>query len=196
MSKTVDSEILTAKGISLLANPILVLFVTFVIGNFSRIRAEWEIFGIFILIGCFFPMLLYVHYLYIHRKSIWNYTAIPRAKRDNLFLTVIIPFCLNLMLFIYTGQSKFWVYTSMLMVIFFACFYLLNRFIDKASLHTGMFSFSILYLTNRVSVAFAILLVLIPFIAWSRVKLHKHTWFQLMLGMVVGMFLALLSWTF
>ncbi|MEO6729112.1 MAG: hypothetical protein ABIM99_04270, partial [Candidatus Dojkabacteria bacterium] len=160
------------------------------------VKSNPQITAIFFFVGGFFPFLLYVHYLWIHKRNVFDYVSIPREKRNAIFLAATISFSLNIMLFVYTGVSNFWVYTSMLFVILFAVFYLLNKFIDKASFHTAIFSFGVLYLTNKVSVAFAILLVLVPFIAWSRVYLHKHTNFQLMLGTVIGMFLAILSWTF
>lgn len=196
MSKLTDPEVLTAKFITLISNPVLVLFIAFVLGNLQTVRNNPEITIIFFTVGGFFPFLLYVHYLWIHRTHFLDYAAIPRDKRNNLFLATTISFALSLMLFISSGVSNFWTYTAMLYVILFATFFLLNRFIDKASFHTGIFAFSVLYLTNRVSLAFCLLLILLPFIGWSRFHLHKHTKFQLVLGTVIGMFIGILSWTF
>lgn len=196
MSKLPDAEVLTAKFISLVSSPLLFLVGSFFLGNLQVVRDNPQITVIFFTLGGFFPFVLYLHYLWIHKKHILEYAAVPREKRNNLYLAGLISFLLVLMLSLYSGISRFWVYSAMMFVIIFAAYYLLNRFIDKASFHTGMFAFGVLYLTNRVSLAFAILLILVPFIAWSRIYLHKHTWFQIMLGVVIGMFLALLSWTF
>lgn len=196
MSKQIDYELYTAKAISFIFNPVTILLLSFVLGNLSVIQKAPEVFFMFFSIGGFFPLLLYIHYLWVHRKNFFEYAALPRDKRNNLLLTAVASFCLNVALFTASGYDNFWVYSAMLYVILFAVFYLLNKFIDKASFHTGIFAFGVLYLTNRVSVAFAILLILVPFIAWSRIYLHKHTWFQLMLGTVIGMFIAMISWTF
>jgi len=196
MSKTTDPELLTAKFISFVSNPVFVLLFSFILGNLQVVRNSPEITAMFFFLGGFLPFLLYLHYLWIHKNNLLDYASIPRDKRNNLFLAATISFALNVMIFIYTGTATFWIYSSMLFVILFATFYLLNKFIDKASFHTAIFAFGVLYLTNKVSVAFAILLILVPFIAWSRIYLHKHSYFQLMLGTVIGMFLAILSWTF
>ncbi|MFS8131166.1 MAG: phosphatase PAP2 family protein [Candidatus Dojkabacteria bacterium] len=196
MSRIADPESLTAKVISIISNPVLFLVGSFLLGNLQIVRANPQITVIFFTVGGFFPFILYIHYLWIHKKHIFEYTAVPREKRDNLYLAAIISFALVVLMSVYSGISYFWVYSGMLFVVLFTSYYLLNKYIDKASFHTGIFAFGVLYLTNRVSVAFAILLILVPFVGWSRVYLHKHTWFQLMLGTVIGMFLAILSWTF
>lgn len=195
-SKLTDPDLLSAKLITFFSSPVFVLIFSFVLGNLQTIRNNPQATVIFFVIGTFFPIILYIHYLYINRVNLFEYISIPQSQRNALFLTAIASFALDVAIFTYSGMPSFWVYSGMLFVILFAIYYLINKFIDKASFHAGIFAFSVLYLTNRISVVFAILLVLIPFIGWSRVYLHKHTWFQIMLGTVVGMFIALLSWTF
>ena len=67
---------------------------------------------------------------------------------------------------------------------------IINTYI-KASIHVAsiaalIFSFNILY-----NGFFLLLLFLIPLIAWSRLKVHRHTMQEVIAGLLVGIFIPL-----
>lgn len=194
--KNIGSEMWTARLISLLAHPLNLLILALVLGNFDLIREGRTEFFIFLILGSFLPLIVYLYYLDKHKTKLLTYASIDRAYRQNIFLSIILSFSLVVVLFSYTNQDPVWISNAMLLVILFAVFFLVNKYIDKASIHTAAFSFAVIYLSGRVSMAFALLLFILPFVCWSRIELHKHTWFQLMLGSVLGMFIGLLAWTF
>jgi len=92
-------------------------------------------------------------------------------------------------------QDRFWTLHALVFLIGTSLFYLINKYIGKASMHAAAYTFSILYLADRVSMSFAILFIGLPIIFWSRIKLHKHSWLELLLGTSIGMIIGLLSWT-
>jgi hypothetical protein len=192
----VDYEILTAKVVSMITNPALILFIALFFGNYEQIKAEPSIFFIFLALGLSLPFFTYLYYLSKHKTHVLQFASITRESRHSIFLYTILSFCLVAVLFMYTRQSQFWISNAMFLTILFGAFYLINKFIDKASVHSGVFSLAIFYMAGNISLAYAFFLFILPFICWSRITLHKHTWFQLMLGSVIGMFIGLLSWTF
>jgi len=80
------------------------------------------------------------------------------------------------------------------MFVFFSMMYLINKYIDKVSMHAATFTFAIFYLIDKSSTLFILFILFLPLIFWSRWKLHKHTEFQLFLGAMVGVLIGLISW--
>jgi len=186
-------EIVIALIISAITNPFVLLIVGFYYAN--RLEdAGWSIF-LFIVTGTFLPSIVYISKLVKHRTNLFKFVSIPQKDRDPIYLTAIYSFIFNFVIFNYIGDA-YWVYNSMLVIIYLGIMYLVNRYIDKASVHASTLSFVTLYLIDKVDVRFSILLLVLPLVYWSRIRLHKHTWLQLFLGTGIGMLIGLLAWTF
>lgn len=187
---------LVAIIISTISNPFFVIVVAMVVGNYSLIIAEPVPSFIFFFLVFSLPFIFYFSLLISGAKDWLHFSVINRKERDLIYLGAVFSSLLTTVLFASTGQNVVWVYNAILLCIFFAVFYMLNRYVDKLSLHAGVYAFSMIYLVDKFGVFFAVLLAAIPIICWARIKLHQHTWLQLLLGTVVGMFVGLLSWTY
>lgn len=192
--KGVSVEILIANIVSWVFNPFFVLPISIIISNLNEINTNPFPFLMFSFVGGA-PMLFYYLYVeYQHKESPWQFfISIPRVRRNPLLLMGVYTFFFNAVIFSYLHQS-FWVSFAILGTIFCGLLYLVNKYIDKASWHAAGLAFSIFYIADRLSLAYAFLLILLPLVYWARIKLHKHTWVQLFLGTVVGMIIGLLSW--
>lgn len=182
--------------ISTISNPLFLLYSSIFLGNLALVMNQPEQALMFLVLNLTLPAIFYFYTLLSNKQSLLHFPSIVRKDRFIVFLSAIFSSLISTILFTFTNQDKVWIYTSMLLCIIFAIYYMINKYIDKLSLHAGIFCFTMIYLTDRISIYFAILLALLPLICWSRIKLHQHTWFQLLVGSGVGMFLGLLTWTF
>lgn len=130
-------------------------------------------------------------------KQIADAVYLPRARRDNVYIAAIFASVVSTIIFgtlIWT--SAFWYNLSMTLMLYFASFYLVNRYFDKASQHIGMLAFISMLLIDKLSVNWVLLLVSIPLLIWARLDLRQHGWIQIMWGWAIGMGVGVLTWLF
>lgn len=180
-----------ALTVSALFNPIFLFAVAF---SWLVLATKQNLgFYLFFLSTIYLPVVVYVlWFVYVKHKGnikllVWN-----RKERDGIYLMGAYTSLFASIFFSQLGVS-FWTYNAVLTFILFGSYYLLNKYLDKASLHAGVFAFLVFYLTN-LNLAFILLLIFLPLIWWSRFYLHKHTRLQLFLGTVAGMVIGILSW--
>lgn len=169
----------------------------FVVGSFgiwARLGgAHWLEVLLFVTIG-FAPvgLTLLLYYFSGH-----HHTLNPNQNgRNMVYIWAVIGFCLDTILFgSKLFNSELWLNLSMLFVIFFAIFYLVNHYFDKASIHLGMLALWTLVLSQVWDLGFVVFLALILPVSWSRLQLKKHTKSQLLWGMVIGLCVGLLGWS-
>lgn len=196
MSRKKDNSKIFAVVISSITNPIIVVLFALIAGNYQLIISEPKIAAMFFFLNLSLPIIFYIKVFVESKRELLDQSPITRNERYLIYLGAIFSTLISTILFAFTMQNYHWVLTSMLFCVLFSAYYLINRYIDKISLHSGAFAFTMIYLSDRVSLVFVALLALLPLIFWARVKLHRHTWFQLLLGSSVGMFIGILSWTF
>lgn len=187
-------SIKVSRIISMVFNPALVL----VWMVFSLILGEGpqSLLSAFILLLVGIGPILFLE-MKFYLTSAKNEFEPGRMERDGMYLVGIFAFSVSSILF---GTSAFndvlWFNLSMILAIYFALAYLVNRYFDKISMHTAMFTFTSVLLAGRVDYGLMLLLVLLPLIIWARLDLHKHDWVEIMWGLAVGLIVGLLSWLF
>jgi len=182
-----------ALAISTFTNPFIVISLTFLITNFNLIFNNTDNFILFLVISIGLPLSFYLYEIGKHKKHLLHYISLEKKDRDVVYLITIFCLTFSAIFFSYM-RTKFWTLNSILLDIFITLMYIVNKYIDKASMHAAGFCFAVMYLSDRVNPSFGILLIILPIIYWARIKLHKHTWIQLLLGSVIGMIGGLLSW--
>lgn len=189
--KKFDINFIAAKVISAVFNPVLLYPIVFTLVAFSK-KQDFGAY-LFYMFVIYFPLAIYLlWFVYVKHKGniqllVWN-----RNERNGIYLLGAYT-SLFATIFFTPLAINFWIINSFLSFLIFGSFYLLNKYIDKASLHAGIYSYLVIYLAN-FNLLFLFLLIFLPLIYWSRIILHKHTWLQLFLGSVVGMFIGILSW--
>lgn len=193
--KQISIDKIVAQIISWILNPFFVLPITIIASHLQQIDANPMPFIFFIFVGGFPIFFFYLYSEYIHKEKPWEFFInLPRERRNTPLLVAIYSFLFNTVLFGIFNEPL-WQEISILLVIYAGSMYLANRYIDKASWHAGVLAFCVFYLADKISMAFAFGLILLPVIFWARVLLHKHTWIQLYLGTVIGLVIGILSWT-
>jgi hypothetical protein len=182
-------KISTAKVISLVANPVIILlFSTTLV---SLMRSNQGLLPLF-LAGFLPPLIAYVYLLFRHRKHFESYASIPRADRPGIYISGLYSFSL-IAIFFFVFQNFTYFYDSILIALFLGIMFLVNYYFDKASMHASAYAFSIVYLASTIHIAVLCMLALLPLILWSRIVLHKHTLRQLAIGSIIGLIIGSLS---
>lgn len=182
-----------AKVLSFLSNPFFLIFLAVVIGDSEFIFDELGQILMFVVVGISLPLIVYINQILKHKEHFWHFISLNRDARVPVYLISIYSAFFNILIFSYLHLS-FWVFQGILIFILFTLMYIINRYIDKVSMHTAAFTFATFYLIDKASTTFVLLLLLLPLVYWARIKLHRHTKFQLFLGTMVGVFVGLVAW--
>lgn len=193
--KANNVDIFLAQFISWIYNPFFIIPITLMVSHLQEINKNPFPFIFFLSVGGLPSILYYLYEEFKHKAKPWEFlVSIPREKRNTPLLIAVYSFLFVTIILSGLGEIL-WVEISVVMVIFAGSMYLANKYIDKASWHAAAMAFCVFYFVDKISLNYTFGLLLLPVIFWSRVLLHKHSWLQLYLGMVIGLVVGLLSWT-
>lgn len=178
-----------AKFISAVFNPILVLlFVPFVLlyrdtHNLSE-AVLWTLYTAFFLIAIT-AFILYC----VQRKMFTDMDVSKKEQRPLLFFVSTIFVLLYLIgLFLLHGPYLLFVIAFGIILGIFVVS-IINRWI-KASVHVATVSALIFAVAITSDGIYRLFLLLIPLVAWSRVKIKRHTLSETIVGGILGIALA------
>ncbi|CAN5175994.1 hypothetical protein BH09PAT1_BH09PAT1_7410 [soil metagenome] len=182
--------ILLARFISFIFNPyFLLLPIPYLLvlrqtGD-PEYSLKWTLFTLFFLGAVGLSVLVSV------RKGYFTDLDISKREQRPLFFFLLIFFAIIYFIALFYFQGPLILFIALSGIFFsIVVFSFINTKI-KASLHvasiTGLIlSFSLLY-----SGAFFFLLFLIPLIGWSRIKIHRHTRSEVLVGGLMGILIPL-----
>lgn len=176
-----------AQLVSVVTNPFLVLFLALYIHfEFEITQSEFE-FGALFISAFAICAVMYLVVLQRYKDTWLQHIDLNRRERVYILFAIAIGFS-----FI-TGVSSLRDYSQdfqemvTLLTIYWGVMALLTMFITKVSLHASMLLFMSISIFNENLLLMILGLVLFPLMFWSRKKLHKHTFMQLILGSSVGL---------
>ncbi len=188
-------KIFIASIISVLLNPFLVLTLTLIFGNLTRSDTLFGPALFLLILVVLLPFVIYTYFISRDKKSFFKFHNLTRVRRDLVYLFGIFTSFLTTILFLHLGLV-YWFNNSLVLFILGSSMYLINKYLDKISVHSSVLSFCIIYLIDKVSIYLIFLMLLIPLVYWSRRTLHQHTLLQLFMGTIVGLLIGLLTWSF
>lgn len=123
-----------------------------------------------------------------------NFDVSKKEQRPLLFsFTAIVIFCYLASLLILDGPKILFVgvfgFILGLIILF-----IVNRWI-KASVHLGILTSTLLLMCIAYGAYYFFLLLLIPVLAWSRIKMKEHTLLETMVGTMLGALMTLMVYT-
>lgn len=189
------SEQLCARVLSIGTFPLVTLVGALTAGSLKDVSTDPTPLFVFLGVGFSAVGIAYAYQLFKHGSNFAKYIDVTRKDRDFIYVAGLFAFLFNAILFSYF-LNPMWFFKSMLIVIFLGTFFFVNKYVDKASMHAGAFTFGIVYLVGSYGQIFSLGLVILPLVYWARIKLHKHTWKQLFLGTLLGLFMGLLAWNY
>lgn len=182
-----------AQIISTILNPIVLIspvpyLLVLKTTNNKALANFWEIFSlIFIVIFSLFIL------IGIEQK-IFSDIDISKRKQRPLLFTFAIGLCAIYIVFLYLfngPQVLFMV--AFTLILGLVIFELVNR-TTKASLHVGTvaaFSTSLFIVYDGYLI---LTFLLIPLVAWARIKNHNHTKMQTLIGAALGILITLVAY--
>lgn len=180
-----------AKTVSTIVSPVLILAVLpyiFVLKttSSSSIALFWTFFSwIFLLV--FFVVLL----LGIEKGYFSDLDVSKRSQRPLLF-TFSIGLSLFYTVFLYFLKAPAILFVALFGLIFgLILMELVNR-VTKASVHVATVSAFATSLVLGFGPLYIISFVLVPLVAWARIKTHNHTKSQTIIGAAMGILITLI----
>lgn len=192
------SKTFLANAISIILNPIVLIYFIFIIGFRDKLFLDFVDFSSFFLL--FFSLFLPVLFLYIistfkidtiNKKLVR--IPVKREDRNKFYLFIIFVLLFN----IYVSSS--FITDSfrtiiMFFVIYIGLMFFANIAIDKASMHASAFVLFVMVMIDKVSFWYFGLFILLPALFWARKYLHRHDNFELLLGTTIGLICGFLIW--
>lgn len=137
-----------------------------------------------------------IDYILMFIMSVWTFVSAYILKRKlnidqksrlhrSYFLLAIIPgWVVILIPFLFFGVDKLLV-EAVLLAFGISLVLLINNIFYRISFHVSINTSIILILNHFTDWKYILLFLTIPFVAWSRYYLKKHTPFQLLAGLLV-----------
>lgn len=178
--------------ISNLAHPLITFPIFIVVKLFRNERFEKAV-GIsaLIIVGIFVPITLKL-YWGTQKGKYTNFDVSDREQRKGFFPTLIILFVLILGILYFTGQSDY-ILQPLFWALLLICICYVFNFYIKVSLHTSLTLFLGFLLIPLNFYAGMVFLFFSLFMAWSRLRLKRHTLQEILWGGLIGCSIGILS---
>lgn len=143
---------------------------------------RWRFIVILIMIDGLIPFVYFVHLLKTGEISDWD--ATKRTQRYHLYGFVILVHAVGVVFAWILGK----IILAKILLSFWtlALVYSLITLFWKISIHTGVSSAAVAFLMILIGPRMAGLFILVLFISWARVVLKKHTWPQVIAGLILA----------
>lgn len=174
-----------ALFLSRLAHPLVLVVVFVVYSNFKLQPEEPAVIASVGMIGIGVIPLIIWNLVKLKQGVYTNFDVSERKHRFSMFAFIFI-LAIALVIFQQVTQQPPDVQLgTLLMIQLIGLSFLLNFWL-KSSLHVGVGAFLALAILP-LSGAFSVILgILVPFLAWARVSLGRHTWPEVLAGLSVG----------
>lgn len=183
-----------AKAISFFLGPVFILFpIPFIlVAKFSQdysYALKWAIFSYaFILVVALFVIAGVLFGVFS------NFDVSKREQRPLLFsFSAFAAFCYLISLLILRGPKILFI-GFFALVLGLTAIIIINRWI-KASIHLATATAVFLFIGIVYKGYFFLLLILIPLLAWSRVKTKEHTPIETVIGSILGIVITLIVYS-
>lgn len=178
-----------AKFISTVGHPLLTLPVFILTAMLSSGHSKHSILISIVIIGGIFIPLILRMFIKSRNGSYTNFDVSNQKQRYSLF-TFAIPLlsCVTLLLFL-THQSIN-LNISILFALLLAILSYIINFRIKSSLHVSLniYLSALIFTTNAKLGIFVFLFTAL--LGWSRVKLGRHTFKEVVCGAIIGVFIS------
>jgi membrane-associated phospholipid phosphatase len=170
-----------AKFISRLFDPVVVFIFILLIGAWVSGLTGFLLFRFiaFSLFGIILPPAALLFWA-VKTKHISDWDISRRAERIKPFIVLSLFILIDYFLIGFIG-NKILIQEFITIVVWFSGFFLITLF-WKISGHTAAISLLIGLIIHWFGLGYWYLLILILFIAWSRIKTHNHTLMQVIAG--------------
>lgn len=152
---------------------------------------RWRFLVLLTAIDGFIPFLYFIHLLKTKEISDWDTTK--RKERFRLYGFTIAVHAVGLLLALLFGKIILAKILFSFWILAFVFFEITLQW--KISVHTGVSSAAVTFLTFLFGIHWVGLFVIVLLIGWARVVIKKHTWAQAIAGAIVAAMLLFFCFT-
>ncbi len=180
-----------AKIVSTVVSPILILavmpyiFILKTTGNLSS-AFFWTVFSWIFLLVFFVGLLLGIE------KGYFSDLDVSKRSQRPLLFTFAIGLSLFYIVFLYFLKAPGILFIALFGLIFSLILMELVNRVTKASVHVATVSAFATSLVLSFGSFYILSFILVPLVAWARIKTHNHTKQQTLIGAVLGVLITLI----
>ena len=181
---------LFARFISFIFNPLLVLillpfFLVYKTTNNLNSAIFWTVYSLFFI----FAIAIFI-LVGVRKKIFANWDVSVRSQRPLLFSAFLL-FGIIYLLGLYILKAPFILFVVILSLISGVILVSTINIKIKVSIHVATISALILGVILGFGASFAFLLIIIPLVGWSRIRIDRHTLSEVIVGWITGSLLLL-----
>ena len=181
---------LFARFISFIFNPLLVLillpfFLVYKTTNNLNSAIFWTVYSLFFI----FAIAIFI-LVGVRNKIFANWDVSVRSQRPLLFSAFLL-FGIIYLLGLYILKAPFILFVVILSLISGVILVSTINIKIKVSIHVATISALILGVILGFGASFAFLLIIIPLVGWSRIRIDRHTLSEVIVGWITGSLLLL-----
>jgi hypothetical protein len=147
-----------------------------------RNGVAWQFLALLLVVDVFLPAVLFVYFLGTGRISDWDV-----KRREERVLWYGLSMAAHLL-----GVGLAWVFGEINLALILALFWVLGVMFTlvttkwKISLHGGVNSALAAFINQASDWSYGWLYLIVMLVVWARVRLKRHSWWQAVVGAVVG----------
>ena len=151
----------------------------------------WRWAALFVILVVIVPT-LYV-YLLLKRGKIETFHIPNRQNRKGVYLVIILSNVLGVIVMLVLGAPFLLLAFGIMGVMQSTLLFLINMY-WKISGHTTAISGLSVFIVAALGWSMYPVLMIVPLVAWARIRTHSHSFWQTIAGVMTGAFFILMTW--
>jgi MFS family permease len=171
--------------------PVISVLGIFLMASFLGTPDAWRWAVLFIVLVVIIPT-LYVYWL-LKRGKIETFHIPNRQNRKGVYLVIIASNVVGVIAMIFLGAPFLLVAFGIMGIMQSTLLFLINQY-WKISGHTTAVSGLSVFLVAALGWSMTPVLMIVPLVAWARIRTKSHSFWQTVAGVLTGSFFILATW--
>lgn len=181
-----------ARWVSNVLNPPLISVLgIFIMASFLGTPDVWRLAFLFVILVVIVPT-AYVYWL-LHTGKIENFHIPKRENRNGVYLVIIISNFLGVLIMYFLKAPFLLMAFGVMGIMQSTLLFLVNKY-WKISGHTTAVSGLSVFMVAALGWSMYPVLMIVPLVAWARIKTQSHSFWQTVAGILTGTFFILMTW--
>ena len=181
-----------ANWVSNVLNPPLISVLgIFLMAAFLGTPDAWRWAILFVILVVIVPT-LYVYWL-LKRGKIETFHIPNRQNRKGVYLVIILSNVVGVVVMLVLGAPFLLLAFGVMGVMQSTLLFLINMY-WKISGHTTAISGLSVFIVAALGWSMYPVLMIVPLVAWARIRTHSHSFWQTVAGVMTGSFFILMTW--
>ncbi len=171
--------------------PLISVLGIFLMAGFLGTPDAWRWAILFVILVVIVPT-LYVYWL-LKRGKIESFHIPNRQNRKGVYLVIILSNVVGVVVMLVLGAPFLLLAFGIMGVMQSTLLFLINMY-WKISGHTTAISGLSVFIVAALGWSMYPVLMIVPLVAWARIRTHSHSFWQTVAGVMTGSFFILITW--